>query len=99
VRDLASLTAADFEAAVGSRFAIATGEPGAWLTVRLTEVVQLKEWPGHRWPFLVHFEGPLSPVLAHVVHHVSHPELGELDIFLGPVLSGTGGITYEAVFA
>jgi hypothetical protein len=98
MRDLASLTAADFEAVLGSDFEVA--EPGTGpLRLRLYEVVPLKGPPGHRQPFLVHFQGPSSPVLAPVVHHIVHAEMGELDLFLGPVVPPAEGTTYEAVFA
>jgi len=47
VRDLASLTAAEFEAALGSAFEIvATGSDP--LEIRLTNVVRLPERPGYR---------------------------------------------------
>jgi hypothetical protein len=98
MRDLASLSARDFEAVLGSDFEVADGGAGT-IRLRLSEVVLLKGPPGHRRPFLVHLQGPSSPVLAQVVHHVVHPEMGQLDLFLGPVLSQGEGTTYEAVFA
>ena len=67
--------------------------------MRLSEVVRLPGPGGHRRPFLVHFQGPPSPILAQVVHRVVHAEMGELDLFLGPVISPGEGTTYEAVFA
>jgi hypothetical protein len=98
VRDLASLTAAEFEAALGSAFEIvATGSDP--LEIRLTNVVRLPERPGYRQPFCLQFHGPPSPVLEQVVHRAVHAEMGELDIFLGPVASHPDGTTYEAVFA
>jgi hypothetical protein len=103
MRDLASLTAGDFEAVLGSEFEITDGGTGP-LRVRLSEVVRLDGPPEHRRPFLVHFQGPPSPVLAQVVHHVVHAEMGEFDLFLGPVFVGPAtprseGTTYEAIFA
>ncbi|HXW79651.1 MAG TPA: hypothetical protein VEJ84_09130, partial [Acidimicrobiales bacterium] len=92
MRDLAALTADDFEPLTGSDFRVAaskaagsTAETSA-LVIRLVEVRRLKERPGYRPPFVLHFEGPLSPVLAQEVHHLSHPELGELELFVGPVM-------------
>jgi hypothetical protein len=32
------------------------------------------------------------------IHRLSHPEMGEVDLFVGPVLSGAPGTTYEAIF-
>ena len=45
------------------------------------------------------FTGPAEPVLGFATYHVSHPDFGELDLFLGPVVSTSPGVTYEAVFA
>ena len=97
MRDLAALTPADFEPAIGTVFEVDCGaaEP---LPIRLSEVVTFTERPGHRQPFALRFEGPDSPVLAHVTHHIAHPDLGDLELFLGPVQSASAGITYEAVF-
>lgn len=96
--DLAALNPDDFRHAVGTLFEVYFGgaEP---LPIRLAEVVTFGARPGHRQPFALRFEGPTWPVLAQVTHHVVHPELGELDLFLGPVQSDADGITYEAVFA
>jgi len=98
MRDLASLNTVDFESAVGTTFEVHYGaaEP---LPIRLAEVVVFAERSGHRRPFALRFEGPHSPILAQVTHHVVHPELGELALFLGPVQSDSKGIVYEAVFA
>ena len=98
MRDLASLTAADFAAVLGSDFEIVDGE-SAPVRIRLSEVVELGERPGHRRPFSLRFHGPRSPTLAHVTHRVAHAEMGEFDLFLGPVGSDPDGILYEAVFA
>jgi hypothetical protein len=114
VRDLAALTAADFEPLIGTDFEVFAspvpgcdlpgsempGPPGApVLVIRLVEVHLLPEWPGHRQPFVLHFTGPASPVLAQQIHRLTHSSMGELELFLGPVVSATPGITYEAVFA
>jgi hypothetical protein len=109
VRDLAALTAGDFEPLIGTDFEVfrfdpsgpdGAGPPGApVLVIGLVEVQQLGERPGHRRPFVLHFEGPTSPVLAQQMHHLSHAEMGELELFVGPVMSDGPGITYEAVFA
>jgi hypothetical protein len=105
VRDLAALTADDFEPFVGTDFQVSgldasgasAGAPA--LTIHLVEVLRHKERPGYRPPFALHFEGPLSPVLAQEVHHLSHREMGEIELFIGPVISNAPGVTYEAVFS
>jgi hypothetical protein len=104
MRDIAALTAADFEAAVGSDFEI-TGEPdaargeGEPIVVRLTKVVLLQERPGYRRPFSLEFRGPRSPALGPVTHGLAHPDMGRLEIFLSPVSADPDGTTYEAVFS
>jgi hypothetical protein len=98
VRDLASLTAADFDAAAGSVFEL-VGRESVLLELRLTEVVRLRERPGHRQPFSLLFRGPLSPVAEQDTHRLVHAELGELEIFLGPIAADADGVTYEAVFS
>jgi hypothetical protein len=100
MRDLASLTAADFEPFSGSDFEVrhpATGQ--AVLVLRLVEVTAWGPPLEHRQPFRLHFQGPASPVLPQAIHRLSHPEMGELDLFVGPVMAPGPGTTYEAVFA
>jgi len=100
MRDLSELTAADFEPLEGTDFKVRDAETLATvLVLALVEVVRLQEKAGFRQPFVLHFHGPASPVLDHSVHHLSHDEMGELECFLGPVMAGGPGTTYEAVFA
>jgi hypothetical protein len=103
VRDLAVLTAEDFEPLVGDEFRLSGTEPGAdpvnAVVILLAEVLRQREWPGHRQPFVLHFSGPDAPVMTQGVYRLSHFALGQLDCFMGPVMSDTPGITYEAVFS
>jgi hypothetical protein len=97
MRDLAGLTAADFDCAAGSVFEVL--DPGLEpLAIRLDAVVRFQERPGHRQPFSLRFAGPQAPVLAHTMHRIRHEDMGDLEIFLGPVVSDSSGTTYEAVF-
>jgi hypothetical protein len=98
VRDLAALTAEDFESFVGDEFEVAV-EGSDSLKVVLLKVFPLRESPNRRNPFAVHFLGPRAPVLTHEVHRLANPDFGELEIFIGPVLAENDGTTYEAVFA
>lgn len=101
--DLGELTPEDFDPLRGSSFAVAAvDDPGAVVTeLRLVDVVRLgpPPAPGLRAPFSLRFQGPPAPVLAHDVHRLVHPVLGELDVFLGPVVSASEPVSYEAVFA
>jgi hypothetical protein len=49
--------------------------------------------------FSLLFRGPHENVFRHDTHKVKHPQLGELDLFIGPVIyPKTDGVYYEAVF-
>lgn len=97
MRDLAELTAADFEGVAGSLFEVVN--PGREpLAIRLADVVLLPARYGHRQPFSLRFEGPQAPVLPQAIHHFRHGDMGDLEIFIGPIASDCSGTTYEAVF-
>lgn len=98
MRDLAALTPGDFEPLIGTAFAVALGELPS-LAIQLIEVAARGPQPGRRTPFALYFTGPASPVLEPLAHLLSHPVLGELELFIGPVMSTGPGITYEAIFA
>ena len=97
MRDLARLTADDFEPFVGDDFYV-TLDGSDSLKVVLLRVRRLGERWGYREPFLVHFLGPRTPVLSHETHILVNPEFGELAVFVGPVIANDDGTTYESVF-
>jgi hypothetical protein len=97
VRDLAALTADDFEAAVGTTFDVACPETEP-TEIRLESVARGPERAGSRQPFALHFRGAPSLGLDQGIHLLVHPVLGELEIFLVPVGADTDGRSYEAVF-
>ncbi len=97
MRDLATLTAADFEAVAGSEFMV--DEPGpAQSRLVLSRVVLLAERPGHRRPFSLRFRGPATAAPAQGIRRLAHGELGELEIFLVPIGADAESTTYQAVF-
>jgi hypothetical protein len=100
VRDLSTLTADDFEPAVGTLFVTSADDPGEATIVdlRLVEVHRWKGTSGLRAAFTLRFLGPTDPVLSHDVHRIDHVDLGPMDIFLGPVVDPCAGVMYEAVF-
>jgi hypothetical protein len=97
MRDLAELTAADFEGVAGSIFEV-IGPGQEPLAIRLADVILLPERPGPRRPFSLRFEGPHDRVLPQAVHRIRHRDMGDLEVFIGPIASDSTGITYEAVF-
>jgi hypothetical protein len=64
----------------------------------LTEVHRRTGAPGFREPFSLHFLGPRFPVYGQGTYRVSHPDLGDIDLFMVPIGSSDEGITYEATF-
>lgn len=63
-------------------------------TVRL-----LRQQPGQeRQPFAVDLWSPGDEYHAQQIYALSHPELGELSLFLVPVGEMDGGLNYEIVF-
>lgn len=96
-RDLGLLCAADFQAVAGTDFQVSVGQSRT-LELRLVEVVEFGEHPGQRRPFILRFQGPPGPVLAQVVHRLEHPDMGELELFLGAVSNDADVTIYEAVF-
>ena len=98
MRDLATLTASDFEAVLGTDFAVAGPGPDR-LVICIARVTLLPERPGHRQPFSLRFRGPAAPPLAQGIHRLAHADLGELDIFLVPIAADAESMTYQAVFS
>jgi len=48
--------------------------------------------------FELRFTGPGPAYLNQMIHHLTHPQLGEMDIFLVPVGRHGDGFLYQAVF-
>jgi uncharacterized protein DUF6916 len=44
------------------------------------------------------FAGPLECFLPQQLYRMSHPEMGEFEIFLVPIKQGAEGFKYEAVY-
>ena len=98
MRDLASLTPADFEAALGSPFQVVGADDHVVLVLSLARVVRHPARPSHRHPFSLYWTGPPTPVLRQLAYHLRHLEVGNLEIFRGPTAADVLAATYEAVF-
>ncbi len=48
--------------------------------------------------FSVTFAGPADVLLPQQIYRVTHPEMGELEIFLVPIGKEADGFRYEAVY-
>jgi hypothetical protein len=98
MRDVATLTAAEFAGALGSAFEVLDPDGRVMLSLTLVQVVPGPERPGQRQPFSLYWTGLAAPILPSFTHHLTHPGLGDMEIFLGPVATDGPGLTYEAVF-
>ena len=91
------LTAGDFAGHLGTVFAAAE------VDVAL-ELVEVKPLPAHgaalaREPFSLLFRGPRERLLPQATYPLSHPAMGELEIFLVPIAQDAGGTSYEAIYS
>jgi hypothetical protein len=98
VIDLATVTAADFTALEVPEFArvVAEGEPPISLTLIAVSPGRPRE--GGRDPFSLTFTGPADITLQQGIHPLTHPELGDVELFLTPVGQAGPDWAYEAVF-
>ncbi len=66
---------------------------------RITEIADLKSYPGQdNQPFSVIFECGDESSHPQSAYQVSHPSIGEQQIFIVPVGQTENGTQYEAVF-
>jgi len=95
---LATVTADDFEAQIGTTFAFRVdGQPAAGLT--LVEVRRLGlAVDGRRQPFSLRFEEDRDAALAQSIYPLTHEAFGDLDIFIVPLAQSGARCTYEAIF-
>lgn len=98
---LEKLEKSSFEPYVGEDFKVTAGE--LELSMKLMEVTagsEASRIPEGRETFSVIFVAPGGEVLEQQIFEVSHPEMGEMGLFLvplGPEAAGKG-IRYEAIF-
>jgi len=95
----AALTEKEFSQHVNTNFQLVNGD--SKIELCLVEVrhyrPQEHEQPGME-RFSAFFTGPGEQYLQQQVYHLSHEQMGEMDIFLVPVSGNQGGYRYEAVF-
>lgn len=87
----------DFDKHLNSKFQLAHLQTEEKIELELieTEEKNTDQTEG----FSLMFKGPKETVLEHDTHKMTHPEMGEMNIFIGPVLSGKDdGVYYQAIF-
>ena len=105
--DLGWLTYDHFSGRVGDTFDVALDD-GPAVPLVLVEATESSEAGGpgpageQRRQFSLEFRGPADRLLPQRTYGLTHPELGELELFLVPVGPDQGpdeGMRYEAAFA
>lgn len=89
-------TCHDFGPHVGDTFASTLGD-GTRLDLELTECEAMPDRPGWAEGFTLLFTEPTGVVVDQQQHHLAHPQLGELTLFLVPIGQDESGTAYEAV--
>lgn len=85
---------------LGETFAVYVGEGEPAMPIKLVEASELP--PHHKSlradAFQLKFTGPGPAYLQQMIHRLSHPVLGELEIFLVPIGTHGDGFIYQAIF-
>jgi hypothetical protein len=92
-------TLATFSPHVGQKFRLAQ-EGGEALEMELVEAEALRSHPGapRQDPFSLVFRGPPGVNLGQGMQTLTHPETGEVALFLVPVGQSGQSVLYQAVF-
>ena len=90
------LTLSDFEPYLGKRFLVHVNDQ---VSIEL-ELVEIKDMGTDLMEtFSLLFRGPRDRVFFQNTYRVTQPDMGEFNLFLGPVdIKRTNDIYYEAVF-
>lgn len=95
-KDVAALTAADFEPLNGGNFTVAA--PNGALVLKLTDVRRLGTALRAGGGFSLLFVTPAGPFLPQAIYPITHPELGTLELFIVPLRPKDGANRYEVIF-
>lgn len=93
--DLSEVTHETFQPLINTVFTATTDGVDGEGTFRLVEVeLDVVRGGPRAQPFRLVFDGPTDALWPQQIYRLEHGDLGQLDVFMGPVESGT----YEAVF-
>ena len=93
-------TAADFAKHVNTDFRVELESPKP-IEIKLISVTPRKIEPHEQAGmerFSVVFASPADIFLPQNTYRITHPEMGELDVFLVPIKQEADGFRYEAVY-
>jgi hypothetical protein len=94
--DLAALRIEDFSALVDTDFEMQAGT--ATMPVKLAKVDPAGNSGRPGGAFSLIFVAAKGPLLPQAIYPVSHPALGNIEMFLVPLGPAHGGNAYQAVF-
>lgn len=96
---LETFTLQTFVPLLGSAFSLTSPSDGL-IALELAEARSAGSSPDEtgREPFSLTLAGPGEPLLGQGTYPLSHPALGEFDLFIVPVERDADGMRYEAVF-
>jgi hypothetical protein len=93
------LTFEDFSPHIDSSFAVDLGECRMGLTLTEAEKQPVHPYPGMaREPFSLTFCSDTQTVLPQQIYTLSHPSMGDVEIFLVPIGRDPAGVRYQAVY-
>ena len=99
---LETLTCEDFAPHVGTDFTLSGTEESAPIEFTLIGATSLgdRPYPGQiRAPFRLIFRVAAEDIYAQGIYRLSHPAVGEHDIFLVPAAKTDEGVEYCATFS
>jgi len=89
-----ALTIGNFAPYLHTRFVIA--QPANY-QLELTEVTDYSNAQLEQFSLI--FTGTALPWLPQALYTLVHPEMGECELFLGPLVADASGMRYEAAFS
>jgi|SRR6185503_491027 uncharacterized protein DUF6916 len=92
----ASLTHEEFTKNANTKFQVQVDE-NTNVPLELTAVSELKLYPQQE-EFAVVFRGPLDTYLGQGTRFFTHPQMGQLELFIVPIRQDAQGFYYEAIF-
>ncbi len=97
---LEKLTIQDFASHQNEDFALELENAGLSLKMKLIEVSEIgsPKPQEKRRAFSLVFLGPSDYSLTQQIYRLTHPKMGELNLFLVPIGHNQEGLQYEAIF-
>jgi hypothetical protein len=96
---MAKLTEAEFSRHLNTKFDLTFGDEQLQLQlINVKPYLPRANEESGMERFSVYFQGSLERYLPQRMYHMTHEQMGEMDIFLVPIEKNEQGFRYEAVF-